>query len=182
MSATRTPPALVEVGRILRPHGVRGELLVEVYSEVEERFEPGSVLLVVDGSGAERGSLHVIGSRPHRGGLLVSFEEVWDRDQAAELRDSLLAVRRDQVPSPPEDSYYYFDLVGCRCQDRHLGSLGDVLDVVEDGGGLLLKVGDSRRQLLIPFVRAYLRDIDVERGEIELEIPPGLLEACEFKS
>ena len=71
---------------------------------------------------------------------------------------------------------------GCRCRDAAAGDLGEVVDLVEDGGGLLLVVDDGQRRVPVPFVRAFLRRVDPEGREIELELPPGLLEACASRS
>jgi 16S rRNA processing protein RimM len=72
--------------------------------------------------------------------------------------------------------------VGCRCRDGRYGELGRVAEVVEDGGGLLLEIESPGRHLLVPFVRAFLKSVDVTAGEIELDLPEGLIEACESKS
>lgn len=169
---TGTPAERVEVGRILRPHGVRGEVVVEPYSEVEERFECGASLWL----GIR--SLTVATVRPHRGGLLIQFDGVEDRDAADELRGGVLEIARDAVPEAPEGTWYYFQLAGCRCRDRREGDLGEVVDVVEDGGGILLDVRAEGRRLLVPFVREFVREVDPEARRVELELPEGLVEAC----
>jgi 16S rRNA processing protein RimM len=108
----------------------------------------------------------------------VRFEGVETRDQAEELRDALLEVDRRQTPPAPAGSYYYFELVGCLCSDRGRGELGRIENVLEDGGGLLLEVHQGHRVLLIPFVKTYLRRVDVERRYVEVDLPEGLIETC----
>jgi 16S rRNA processing protein RimM len=175
----------VEVGRIARPHGVKGEALVESFSDVPERFTVGAELLaVVPGAPAEFPlRLRVETVRPHRGGgLLVRFAGIGDRERVGELRGAVLQVPRGSVPEPPEDTWYYFQLVGCRCRDRRHGELGEVVDVVEDGGGVLLVLDDGSRRLLVPFVRSLVLEVDPEAQRIELDLPEGLLEACVSRS
>jgi 16S rRNA processing protein RimM len=189
-AAPRELPATVLVGRILRPHGVRGELLVEPLSDLPDRLAPGSELLLEPAAGAAAGAqagggaatLTVTGSRPHRGALLVCFAGVDDRDAAAALRGVGLAVARDRVPPAPPGTYYHFELLGCRCRDRRDGDLGEVVDVVDDGGGLLLLVDDGSRRVPVPFVARFLRAVDVAAGTIEVELPPGLVEICASRS
>lgn len=171
----------VVVGRVRRAHGIRGEVLVESWSDVADRFDPGQELLV----GGERGALErlrVERSRNHGNGWLVSFAGIADRDRAAALAGARIEVERARVPRPPEATYYYFELVGCRCVDATAGDLGTVTDVIEDGGGLLLRIESSGRELLIPFVDAFLETVDVARRRIELRLPPGLVETCTFAS
>ncbi|HEX7185714.1 MAG TPA: ribosome maturation factor RimM [Thermoanaerobaculia bacterium] len=176
----RDLPATVTVGRVLRPQGLRGELVVQVLSDVPGRLEPGSALLATF-EGRPSRPLKVAGSRPHKSGAVVRFEGVGDRDGAEELRGALLEVERSQVPEAPPGTYYHYELMGCRCLEGGR-DLGEVVDLVEDGGGLLLIVSDGERRVPIPFVGSFLREVDVERGVIELDLPPGLLEACASRS
>jgi 16S rRNA processing protein RimM len=169
-------PERVAVGRVLRPHGVRGEVVVEVLSDVPGRLAPGRSLKA-SWAGRPARNLTVESYRVHKTGALVRFAGAEDRDQAEELRDALLEVDRSEVPDAPEGTYYWYQLLGCRCSvDGE--DLGEVTDLVEDGGGLLLVVSKEGRQVPIPFVQSFLKEVDVERGRIELDLPEGLLEAC----
>lgn len=169
-------PERVVVGRILRPVGVRGEVVVQVLSDVPGRLAPGSTV-----AGARDGKpsipLVVETQREHKSGAVIRFEGCEDRDRAEELRDLLLEVDRSEVPEAPEGTYYWYQLLGCRCEADG-EDLGEVVDLLEDGGGLLLVVSDGERKVPIPFVQSFLKNVDVERGQIELELPEGLLEAC----
>ncbi len=174
------PPPLpdrVLVARIRRPHGVQGELLLEVLSEVPGRLAPGSELWLVPADGAAR-RVRVAGERAHPRGALVRLEGIEDRDAAASLRGAVLEVERLSVQPPPAGSFYYFELAGCRCHDRRHGDLGRVSDVLEDGGGLLLELSAGDRRLLVPFVEEYVTAVDVAGRRIELELPAGLVETC----
>lgn len=176
----------VEVGRVHAAHGVRGEVSVEPYSEVEGRFAPGARLRPARTTGARDLTVETV--RPHKGRLLIRFEGVADRDAAEALRGTVLEVPRDEVPEPPEDTWYYFQLVGCRCHDAREGDLGEVVGVTEDGGGVLLEVRKGERRLLVPFARALVKSVVPAGaggaggaeggGRIELELPEGLVEAC----
>jgi 16S rRNA processing protein RimM len=176
----------IAVGRILRPHGLRGELAVEVWSDNPSRFAVGSRLLTDQDE-----ELEVAAARPHKGSLLVCFAGVLDRDGALALRGRRLRVERSAAAELPEDTFYYFELIGCSITDEIEGELGRVVGVVEGGGGELLDVerthrsGDppqSRRRVLIPFARAYLLSVDVSERRIQVRLPPGLIAACESKS
>jgi 16S rRNA processing protein RimM len=158
---------------------VRGEVVVQVLSDVPQRLDPGSELFAVwEGRpGRSQRTLVVETYRPHKSGGMVRFAGIADRDQADELRDAWLEVDRSQVPAPEEGTYYWYQLLGCRCFEGEV-ELGKIVDLVEDGGGLLLIVSDGERQIPIPFVQRFLKSVDVESGRIELELPPGLLEAC----
>ena len=173
----RQLPERVAVGRIRKPHGVRGEVSVETMSDVEDRFAPGSALTARLSDGRLR-HLVVASSRSHRDVVLVRFESFTDRATANELRSAVLEIEQAEVPPSPEGSYYYYELIGCRCVDRSAGELGRVSRLIEDGGGLLLELESSAGTALIPFVEAYLSTVDVERGLIELDLPVDLVETC----
>lgn len=190
--AGATPPEAPEtretvaVGRILRPHGIQGEVVVEVLSDVPDRLAPGRRLLLTrDAPPALPATSVVVRSeRPHKSGALIRFEGIADRNQAEELRGAWLEVLQSEVPEPPAGTYYQYQLLGCRCFDRGT-DLGEVVELLEDGGGLLLIVSDGQRRLPIPFVKEFLKGVDVSAGaarRIDLELPPGLVETCASRS
>jgi 16S rRNA processing protein RimM len=192
-SKTSEPPETIAVGRILRPHGLRGEVVVEVLTDAPRRFDPGSSLLLVREGQPEvtlvvaaRRAASAPGrpagaGRTRRATALVRFAGIGDREAAVALRGGWLEIERSLVPPAPAGTYYRFELLGCRCSDGG-EDLGEVVEVVEDGGGLLLIVADGRREVPVPFVARFLRAVDVEHGRIELDLPPGLIEVCASRS
>lgn len=170
-------PDRVLVGRIRRPHGVRGELLVDVVSDVPGRLAPGSEFWLASADGKDR-EVTVAANRSHSRGALLRFEGVEDRDAAESLRGAVLETDRDSVTPAPDGSYYYFELAGCLCSDTNHGELGQVSEVIEDGGGLLLEVRAGEQRLLVPFVEEYVAAVDVTGRRIDLQLPSGLLETC----
>lgn len=169
------------VGRVIRPHGLRGEVKIEIHSDVSDRFEPGRELLLRPPGDVPR-SVRVAGFRTIPGGGVIRFAGCESRDQAEKFRRARIEVDRSQVPAAPAGLYYYFELVGCRCVDAQLGELGEVTAVVEDGGGVLLEVKSGDRILPVPFVEAFLEEVDVDRRLLRLRLPPGLIETCASKS
>jgi 16S rRNA processing protein RimM len=162
---------------VLAAHGIRGEVAVEVLSDVPGRFAPGAILLLsLPASDSSPLPLTVETVRPHRGHLLVRFAGVDDRDHALTLRGGVLEVPAAEVPPAPPDGYYWFELEGCRCFDREHGELGRVEEVLEGGGGVLLRVAGPRGELLLPFVDAFLAAVDVADRRIDWTLPAGLVE------
>ena len=167
-------PDIVVVGRVSRPHGLRGEVVVEPESDVEERFEPGSTMRL--GRGGRR--VEVADSRPFGDRLLVRFAGFEDRTAVEAIRGLELTIERGQVPRAPAGSFYHFELLDCACHDATLGELGTVRALHEDGGGLLLEVEQGERRVLVPFVDAFVIRIDVPGRRIDLDLPPGLVDVC----
>jgi 16S rRNA processing protein RimM len=167
-------PDIVVVGRVVRPHGLAGEVVVEIETDVEERFEPGSKLRL----GPRGRAIEVAAARSFGDRLLVRFVGLTDRNAVEGLRGIDLTVDRRDVPAAPEGSFYHFELIGCACFDVCEGELGRVIAVRADGGGVLLEVAKGERKVLIPFVESFVRRIDVAGRRIELDLPPGLVDVC----
>jgi 16S rRNA processing protein RimM len=193
-SSTADPPAssleLIIVGTVRRPHGLRGEVVVEVLTDVPDRFAIGAELTALPppgrpGPGAVR-QLVIRTVRPYRGTVLLSFAGIEDRDEAQALRGSDLAVGPDRSPPLPPDTWYHFQLLGCRLIDRRCGDLGEVVALVEDGGGILMMVEapceEGRRRLPVPLVKSFLVRVDLPARRIEVELPEGLVELCASRS
>ncbi len=169
--------APISVGKIHKPHGVRGEVVVESFSDLPARYEKGSVLTARPPEARPR-RLTVASARPHRRGLLVRFDEFEDRDVAEELRGAVLTIDAHEATQAPEGGYFHYQLLGCTCSDRSHGPMGTVTEVLDDGGGQILVVGDDSGDWLVPFVKAYLVAVDPEAKTITFDLPEGLLEAC----
>ena len=176
-------PARVVVARIHTPHGVRGELSVEVLSEVPERFARGSQLWLVPaagvtGDGPER-RVRVANLRSGAGiKMLLTLDGVDSREAADLLRGATLEVDQKDVPAAPVGAYYAFELLDAACVDEKHGELGRIEAVREDGGGWLLVVRGGGVEVLIPFVESMIVELDRERRILRLRLPEGLLEAC----
>lgn len=166
------------MGRIARPHGVRGELLVEVRTdEPEQRFAAGTTLATTLRSG-ERAALTVTSARPHGARLLVRFAAVADRDAAEALRGALLTVDSATLPPPSDpDEFYDHQLEGLSAQLADGTVIGVVTDVVHGPGNELLVIArDGGEELLVPFVRDIVPTVDLDAGRLVLTPPDGLLE------
>jgi 16S rRNA processing protein RimM len=173
---------LLVVGRILRPHGVRGEVGVEVRTdEPAERFIPGSVL-VTDPGGRPApdvpAKLTIESVRPHQGRLLIVFDGVYDRDLAERLRGVLLCVDSSEVTQPDDpDEFHDHQLVGLAAVTSAGEPLGDVVRVDHaPASDLLVLRRPDGREALVPFVKAIVPEVDLAAGRVVLTPPEGLFD------
>ncbi len=176
---------LIVVGRIGRPQGIKGEVTVEVRTDdPDDRFAPGRVLQT---DPAERGPLTVESSRMQGRYLVVRFEGPTDRDDAEQLRDTMLLLgAADLPPLSEQDEYYDTQLVGLVAQLEDGTVLGSVVDVLHLPGGDVLAVERSagsavtkNQELLIPFVKQIVPTVDLAAGHVVVVPPEGLLELSE---
>ena len=168
----------VVVGRIGKPHGLRGEVTIEVRTdEPELRFTPGAVLRAQSPAPAHHEStLSVSTTRWHQGVLLVRFEELADRTAAETRRGTLLLtdLAPDSSPEDPEE-FYAHQLVGLAVHDldgRHLGQVSALVPGAQD---LLTVRTTDGRDALVPFVAALVPEVDVAGGRIVVADRPGLV-------
>jgi len=165
----------VTVGRIGRPHGIRGDVVVGVRTdEPELRFAQGSRL---DTDPADLGPLTVAGSKWHSGELLVRFEGISDRDAAAELRGTWLTVDSAAI-APPEDpdEFRDADLVGLSVRTVDGTQVGTVDDVLHSGQDVLVIKSTDGRDVMVPFVKPLVPEVDVSSGYLVIDPPEGLLD------
>ena len=184
----------VTVGRIGRPHGIRGDVVVGVRTdEPELRFARGSRL---DTDPVGVGPLTVAGHRWHSGDLLVRFEEISDRTAAAELGGTWLLVDSAVLGALDDpDEFRDGDLVGLSVRTIDGTAVGTVADVLHHGQDILVidpvgaadpagadgvaraarAAGARAEQILIPFVKAIVPEVDVAAGVLVIDPPEGLL-------
>jgi 16S rRNA processing protein RimM len=184
----------VTVGRIGRPHGVRGDVVVGVRTdEPELRFARGSRL---DTDPVGVGPLTVAGHRWHSGDLLVRFEEIGDRTAASELGGTWLLVDSAVLGALDDpDEFRDGDLVGLSVRTVDGTAVGTVADVLHHGQDILVidpvgavdpagadgvaraarAVGGRAGQILIPFVKAIVPEVDIAGGVLVIDPPEGLL-------
>lgn len=166
------------VGRVVKAHGLRGELVVEPRTDhVDARFTPGVVLSVRGRRVSGAQTLTVAAARRHGERLLVVVEEITDRDSAEALRTAeLTAPPLAEAPDDP-DEFHDHQLEGLAVMLADGTTVGTVTDVLHGAGGELLAVRRPEGgELLVPFVAAIVTQVDVPGGRLVLDPPEGLLE------
>jgi 16S rRNA processing protein RimM len=166
------------VGRVVKAHGVTGELVVEVRTDDPElRFAPGAILRA-KGSDRREHNYSVETARPHGSRLLVRLAGVADRNAADALRGSVFVIdSADLPPIDEDDTYYDHQLEGLRVRTTDGAEIGVVAEVLHTGAGELLAVKrDEGDELLVPFVGAIVTTVSLEDGVVEIDPPEGLLE------
>lgn len=181
----------VLVGRIGKPHGIKGYVTIDVRSdEPERRFAAGQSLMTAPPAGVSREAtprpaapkeLTVAEMRLHHGALHVLFEGVTDRNAAEALRGTLLRVTLSDsdVPEDP-DEFYDHQLVGLSAYDVHGTHLGEVINVAHGAAQDLLVIKTlDHREALVPFVKALVPSVDLAQNRVVIADRPGLVTPLE---
>lgn len=188
---SHTPPAddWIEIGKIVAPQGIKGEVRVYPYSDFPQRFEePGQRWLQYPGE-AQPQPIELLAGRfvENKGIYVVQFAGIDDRDKAEALRGCLLFVPESDRPPLEEGEFHILDLIGLTVINQLTGeTVGTVVDLVSAGNDLLVVSPASsptdadkkskNSQILIPFVMEIVPVVDIEAGLVKINPPPGLLE------
>jgi len=172
-SPTAGGPAFLEVGKIRRPHGVRGEMVLELYTDFPERLRPKKVVYL----GEKQTRLVISSQRPHNEGLLLGFEGITTPEQAGRFRNQLLYVSAKEAGQLPEGEYYFHELLDLEVLDEDGSSLGVLTEVIETGANDVYVVTDEAgTELLLPAIPEVILAIDLEARTMRVHLLPGLLE------
>jgi 16S rRNA processing protein RimM len=168
-----SPPLLV--GIVRKPHGLTGEVSVELVTDFPQRFAPGIQLVWTRGT--EERPLTLAAARPHGKRLLLTFEGISSVDEARSLAGGDLSVGQGVAFPVPSGFFYSHELEGFPCVDEQGNPLGVVRGLGQTPAGPLLTLETvSGKEALVPFVEEMVRKIDREGRRIVLELPEGLLD------
>ena len=171
----------IVVGRVGRPHGIRGEVVIGVRTdEPDLRFAVGATLgfgATPDDDPPGGATLRVAAKRWHSGQLLVAFAGITDRTAAGELTGRWLSVDSSQLPATGDpDEFRDHELIGLSVRTSAGEAVGVVTDVLHYGQDLLVVRPPDGGEHLVPFVTAIVPEVDVAAGTIIIDPPPGLLD------
>jgi 16S rRNA processing protein RimM len=176
-----TAPDLTIVGRVRRAHGIHGELVVEPLTDVPDAvFAPGRRVFAgtIDGDPAPDGrSLVVEESRPFKGGWLVAFTSIADRNEAERWRDRYLLAPRSELAPAAEGEFYVHDLFGLSVVLAATHAVvGEVSAVYELPQGIVLDVRRPAGSVLVPFRPEVVTEVDLANRRLLITPPEGLIE------
>jgi len=159
----------VVVGVVLGASGLRGAFKVESLTDYPDRFSPGRTLFL------KGRSVKVMSSRRTRRGLVVKLDLVNDRTQAESLRGTELTVPPDDLQPLPEDSYYFYQIIGMDVWDEDRGYLGKVTDVLRTGANDVYVARDPEgAEVLIPALEDVLLEVRTDENRMVVRLPEGL--------
>lgn len=163
---------MLVLGRIVAPFGVQGWVRIHPFGDdpLSWRRMPRWWIAASDeAADSEWRALTLKACRVHGKSLVASFAEVPDRNAAAPLGGMFVGAPRAEMPAPAPDEYYWCDLVGLEVRNAAGEALGTVAGLLETGVHDVLQVRAGEVERLIPFVAAYVREVDVAGGSIRVD-------------
>lgn len=180
-------PGLICLGRIARPHGIRGECVADVQLEDPGVLRKGCELYLLPpdkwpgaaGCPAPGVKPHtLLAVREHKGRLLISLQDVADRDAAEALRGRLICVPEEALPPPADDEIYCYQLVGCKVFLPDGAELGEIVEVAAptEEQEIWTIVTAQGKEALFPAHPETVVNIDIQARHVHIAPPEGLLE------
>ena len=167
-----TEPRFIAIGRILRPHGVRGEVVVEVWTDFPQRFD--TIETVYLGNEMEAEAWQVTNTRWHKDQILLKLEGCEDRTAAERLRGLLVQIPIEEAMPLPEGEYYPHQLVGLDVVTVEGEDLGRLSDVLFTNANEVYVVIGPRGQILLPAIAEVILKVDLKAGQMVVRLMEGL--------
>lgn len=170
-SPTAGEPDFLVIGKLVKPHGISGEIVMEIYTDFPERIQPGEVFYIGGGYLPHK----LVNRRPHARGLIVKFEGYHDRDKVGELRNKIVYVRTADRPPLEQGEYYHHQLIGMQVMDETGNLLGRVERILSTGANDVYVVDEpGGGEILIPAIDSIMVGIDLEAGILQVQLLPGM--------
>ncbi|MDQ7850295.1 MAG: ribosome maturation factor RimM [Armatimonadota bacterium] len=175
MPAGTAPPTRLIIGRITRPHGVRGEVKVRPETDFPQRFARLRRVLLLDQREATAREAAVEAVRHQGEVVLLKLAGVDDLEAARALQGWAVAVPWEERVPLPQDSYYLVEVLGLRVRTPSGEVLGTVTEVLRTAAHDVYRVAGEAGEVFVPATREVVRAVDLERGEMVVVLPEGLL-------
>ncbi|HEU4588541.1 MAG TPA: ribosome maturation factor RimM [Gemmatimonadales bacterium] len=175
---TDAGPRHVVVGRLRKPHGLKGETtLFPLTDSPDVVFAPGRTVLVLDLAGqVVGGPLEIERSRTYHREWLVKFRGIERREELEPLRAQFLGADADTLPPPADDEVYLHELEGFAVRLDDGTPVGLVSGMYELKQGLTLEVQGPKREFLLPYKKEFVRQVDRAGRSLTVVLPEGMLD------
>lgn len=164
----------IPLGKITKPHGIRGELKVLTYTQQPENLRRYKRIFLSPDQGKTLTPFTVVRIRLHGTQVIMSLAECNDRTMAETLAGQEIWLRANDLPQLRGEEYYLFELEGKRAVTPEGMNIGEIISVVTIGGQDMLLILKNNKEYLIPLVNDFI--VSRESSRIVLNLPPGLLE------
>jgi 16S rRNA processing protein RimM len=165
-------PEYLLVGMLRRPHGLNGELVMQVVTDFPERLKPGTEVAV----GPAHRVRVIASSRRHAEGMLIGFERIDSPELAGQLRNEPVYVSAANRPALPAGQHYHHELLGLEVIGEDGASIGHLKEILLTGANDVLVVQtDDHGELLLPAIDSVMGHIDLEGRTLLVRVPDGLI-------
>jgi 16S rRNA processing protein RimM len=166
---------LVAIAKIVKPRGLRGEVVADLLTDFPERFE-GLELVVGVTTGGQRADLKIENFWFQKDRVVLKFYSIDSIEHAEDLRGVEICIPESEAAELDDEEYFDWQLEGCRVENVDGSYIGEVKAIMRTGGTEILVVENDGREYLIPFAEAICTEVDIAGKVIRVDPPEGLLE------
>lgn len=164
-------PVYLVIGYLRRPHGVRGEIIMDLHTDFPQRIKSGRKVLI--GENHQPHTLDTV--RPHDNGLLVSIRGVDTPEEVGRYRNQWVYVKATDVPPLPEGKHYQYELIDLDVVDENGNPLGKLVEILETGANDVYVVrDDAGKEILLPAIPSVILDLDMSQRTLRVHLLEGL--------
>lgn len=161
-------PVFIAIGFLRRPHGIGGELLMDLMTDFPERMRKGRAVYLGD----QHEQAFIESTRGHTSGFLVRLRGVDSVEAAGNYRNTMVYVRADELPPLPKGEYYHHELVGMRVFDHDEQDLGVLTEIMETGANdVYVIISENGDETLVPVIKGVILSVDLEKREMRIHPP-----------
>jgi 16S rRNA processing protein RimM len=167
-SSNSDEPVFILVGKVRKPHGLNGEILIEPFSDDPQRFKPGSKLLI----GKDHVPFTIRARRSQDTAVLLLLKGIDTPEVAADYRNQMIYVDKKDLPQLPDGRYYHFDLIGLEVFHKDGKSLGKLTEVIETGANdVYVVVNAAGDETLLPAISQVILEVSLAEGRMTVDAP-----------
>lgn len=175
-SPQKGEPVYLAVGLLRKPHGLRGDLLLEVYTDFPDRIRPGTTIF----AGDKYQPLKITRRRPHNDGMILGFDGIDTPEEAGRFRATVVYVPTAGRPVLPEGEYYHHEIIGLTVVDETGKSLGELTEIIVTGANDVYVVKPAQgNDILFPALKELILGVDLPAKTMQVRLLPGLLDDSE---
>lgn len=161
-------PFFIAVGYLRRPHGIHGEIFMDVLTDFPERMRPNRQVFLGD----QHEAIRLASVRWHGQALLVSFKGIETPEEVGRYRNMNVFIKADELPPLPEDEYYHHQLLELRVVDEQGQLIGILEEILQTGANDVYVVrAPEGNEVLIPAIEGVVLEVSLERGEMKVRLP-----------
>jgi 16S rRNA processing protein RimM len=165
------------LGLILKTRGLKGEVKVKSSTDFASlRYKKKNKVYLYNEETQDLKEVHVFSYSSIQGFDYVSFEELRDINLVLPYIHYQIVVKKEEQPKLKKDTYYFSELVGCKVIDQNNNSIGEIIKIEEYSANQTLRIRlENGKDLLLPFVKAFIKKVDIERKEVNCHLIEGMI-------
>ena len=169
-SPNQGEPVFLAIGIIQKPHGIQGEVRIELYSDFPERITAGKLVYL----GEDHKKIIIRSVRFMQNSSYISLVGINSREDSERIRNQVIYVRSDELPALGLNNYYHHQIIGLDVIDINKVGLGKIIDIIRTGSNDVYVVSSGRREdqdLLIPALQSVIINVDLEKSIMIVKLP-----------